>query len=700
MSWGSVIGAVGGGVIGFILGGPVGAFYGASLGFAIGMYVDPITPDVTPVGAPDTSELVMSGEVGTPVYDLAGTAKIIGHLLCYGGEHAEAEEEEVEGGKGGGGSESYVTGYKYYMSWAVGIAVGQVDTLLAVYENDDIVWEGELACPASGGQETITLDGMGSATFYFGTDDQALNSKVGAIIDDASLNIPYRNLCWCFMDDCYIGNYNRAPSLSFIIKKIPQYAFSDDHEISVYDCNPAHLIWYILHDLAGLSESWLHTADFTEVAATLKSESRGLSVAFSAQQSAIGYLESINNHIDSILRYDVDGKFHPKLIREDYVAEDLPLIDEGVMTEEPVLKRKSWIDTVNEMKVQYTELEADRDFGLCWVTGQNVYGQLGLGDHIQRNEFAQVDDSYWRVCVCHDHSTMILKSDNTLWGTGLNNYGNLGLGDNTDRDVFTQVGADLWESLDCGERHTVAVKDDDTLWATGYNGYGQLGLGDSIDRNAFTLISGLSGSVYCGIYSSFVIQGSALKAAGYNNHGQLGLGDHVDRDEFTLVENGAWEAVAAGSCHTIAIKGGSLYATGYNNFGQLGLGDFIDRDEFTLVSSGTWIAVACGWHFFVFALKSDGTLWATGHNGFGQLGLGDIVHRNVLTQIDGSWKAVYCGRDHTMAIKSDNTLWATGLNDNGQLGLGDYIERHEFTEVGGFWRSVDGGDHHTAAIKL
>ena len=193
MSWGSVIGAVGGGVIGFILGGPVGAFYGASLGFAIGMYVDPITPDVTPVGAPDTSELVMSGEVGTPVYDLAGTAKIIGHLLCYGGEHAEAEEEEVEGGKGGGGSESYVTGYKYYMSWAVGIAVGQVDTLLAVYENDDIVWEGELACPASGGQETITLDGMGSATFYFGTDDQALNSKVGAIIDDASWNIPYRN---------------------------------------------------------------------------------------------------------------------------------------------------------------------------------------------------------------------------------------------------------------------------------------------------------------------------------------------------------------------------------------------------------------------------------------------------------------------------------------------------------------------------
>jgi hypothetical protein len=353
MSVGGLIGAAAGGVIGFVVSGfnPVGAFYGASLGFALGMAIDPITPDMPSAGAPDQGDQVMSGEVGTPIADLAGTAKIAGHLLCYGGERAEPVYGEAAGGKGGGEPDPQVTGYKYYMSWAVGIVAGEADKLYAVYKNDEVVWEGELDCPASGGEETITLDGMGSATLYFGTDDHALNSKVGALLDDPTLNTPYRHLCWCFLDDCYIGEYNRAPTMKFVVKKIPANAFSTKHEIDIYDCNPAHAIWYILHDLTGLPESWLHSSDFAAEASTLWGESRGLSILFDRQQSALTYLESINSHIDSILRYGTDAKFHPKLIRDDYTVGDLPLIDEDVMLEEPTFDRRSWIDTINEMKV-------------------------------------------------------------------------------------------------------------------------------------------------------------------------------------------------------------------------------------------------------------------------------------------------------------------------------------------------------------
>jgi hypothetical protein len=50
------------------------------------------------------------------------------------------------------------------------------------------------------------------------------------------------------------------------------------------------------------------------------------------------------------LRYGTDGKFHPKLI------------DEDVMLDEPSFDRRSWIDTLNEMKVQYSELF---NFGIC-----------------------------------------------------------------------------------------------------------------------------------------------------------------------------------------------------------------------------------------------------------------------------------------------------------------------------------------------
>ena len=356
MSVGGLIGGFVGGVVGFFIGGPIGAFYGAALGFSLGMVIDPITPDMHSAGTPDQEALVMSGEIGVPIPDLAGTAKITGHLLCYGGERAEAQYSESSGGKGADDPDPVLTGYKYYMSWVVGIAAGQIDTLYAVYKGEDAVWEGNLDCPVSGGQETIVLDGMGSATFYFGTADQVANPKVGALLDDATLNSSYRNMCWCFFNDCYIGEYNRAPTLKFILKKIPEYAFSAENEIQTYDCNPAHAMWFILHDLTGLPESWLHSVDFAALASTLLGESRGLSVLFDRQQSALSYLESINSHIDNILRYNVDGKFHPKLIRDDHVVEDLPLIDEDVILEEPTFKRKSWIDTINEMKVQYTEL--------------------------------------------------------------------------------------------------------------------------------------------------------------------------------------------------------------------------------------------------------------------------------------------------------------------------------------------------------
>lgn len=359
MSFGSIIGGVVGGVIGFFVGGPTGAYYGAVLGFGIGMAIDPIMPDMPNPGIPDPGVQVMTATIGDPVADLCGTAKITGHLLCFGKERNEKIYAESAGGKGGGEPDPQVTGYKYYMSWALGICAGPVDTIYAIYKNDDAeaIWEGVLDCPVSGGQETIVLDGIGSCTFYFGTNDQVANSTVGEIISDDTLNTPYRNLCWCFFDDCYIGEYNRTPTYKFLIKKIPQNAFSaDKHTIQIYDTNPAHALWYIFNSLAGLPEAWLNSTDFSAVADTLSDEYRGVCVLLDRQQSVLSYVEAINGHIDNIIRYGSDGKFHPKLIRDDYTVGSLLSVDESVMLDDPAFNRRSWIDTINEMKVQYSEI--------------------------------------------------------------------------------------------------------------------------------------------------------------------------------------------------------------------------------------------------------------------------------------------------------------------------------------------------------
>ena len=78
-----------------------------------------------------------------------------------------------------------------------------------------------------------------------------------------------------------------------------------------------------------------------------------------------------------------------------------------------------------------------------------------------------------------EHS-LILKNDNTLWGCGYNYYGNLGLGDTINRNVFTQIitNTDNIKEIYCGGAHTIVLKNDGTLWGCGLNAHSQLGLGD------------------------------------------------------------------------------------------------------------------------------------------------------------------------------------------------------------------------------
>jgi len=365
MSIGGLIGGIIGGVVGFFTGGIGGAAIGFGIGFGLGTIVDPITPDVPSAGSPEQKLTITTNEIGLPIPDLVGTGKITGNLLCYGNERSEAQWSKSSGGKGGGGSHHQITGYKYYMSWAIGLCAGPVDEIYTIFRNEEAVWSGNLQRPEAGGQETIAITDVGNVTFYFGTDDQEANATVGELISAPTLNTPYRNLCWVFFDDCYIGEYHRMPTMRFILRKSPELPFSTKNVIMEYDYNPIHAIWYIFHNLTGLPVSWLHSDDFTAAADMLYAEYRGISLLFDRQQDALTYLENINSHINNVIRYGNDGKFHPKLIRKDYSLAALPVVDESVMLDEPTITRKSWIDTINEVKVQYSELiNVDRESDL------------------------------------------------------------------------------------------------------------------------------------------------------------------------------------------------------------------------------------------------------------------------------------------------------------------------------------------------
>jgi alpha-tubulin suppressor-like RCC1 family protein len=451
--------------------------------------------------------------------------------------------------------------------------------------------------------------------------------------------------------------------------------------------------------------------------------------------------------------------------------------------------------------------------GTMLVTGNNDYGQLGLGDNIGRNTLTQINsDSDWVMSEGGKRNnpaamaTIAIKTNGSLWSWGDNQFGQLGLGDTIERNTPTQIGtASDWSFIGGFFAQTVTIKTNGSLWVWGQNSAYQLGLGDTINRDipyplgspspplyllliiisssqitlCWTDISinesgfkverkfGSTGtyqeigttnsnvnsyvdsgifppvSIYYRVrsYNKYgdspysnekkvilsgdwfkIVSGLAhtiglktnrtLWAWGQNGYGQLGDETTTNRNSPREIGiNSDWSAIAAGDSYTIAIKtnpagGGTLWSWGYNNVDtRLGLGDTINRTTPSQIGNNSdWLMVEAG-DTHAIALKTNKTIWVWGVNSLGQLGLGDTNNRNTPTQIiigtDSDWSTVAAGYYYTIALKTTGTIWSWGTNGSGQLGLGDNTQRNTPSQIGtdSNWFMIAAGKQHTLVLK-
>ncbi len=134
----------------------------------------------------------------------------------------------------------------------------------------------------------------------------------------------------------------------------------------------------------------------------------------------------------------------------------------------------------------------------CW--GRNDYGQLGLGDTVNRGDNAgEMGDSLpavalgtgrtGRIVGAGEYHSCAKLDNNTVKCWGKSSFGELGLGDTTTRgDGLNEMGTALPAvSLGSGRTvkllstrmfHTCAILDNDQVKCWGWNPYGGLGLGD------------------------------------------------------------------------------------------------------------------------------------------------------------------------------------------------------------------------------
>jgi alpha-tubulin suppressor-like RCC1 family protein len=284
---------------------------------------------------------------------------------------------------------------------------------------------------------------------------------------------------------------------------------------------------------------------------------------------------------------------------------------------------------------------------------------------------------------------LALAQDGRVFAWGDNSYGQLGLGDTLQRDVPNVIhGLTHIRKISAGYTHAAALRADGAVFIWGHNVRGQLGDGSTNPSLAPKLIT--SGVTEIELGYEFTLARTTtgqVYAWGRNDKGQLGNGGNTDSTIPVLVD-GADNVIALaahGSSSAFAITNdGHVLVWGENHVGQLGLGDTVNRNMPTQIAGLLNVTQIAAGPTHALALHGNGTVSAWGRNGSSELGDGSVTDRSTPAVIAGITDAVRVevgGSFHTtepandfasFALRADGTVLAWGSNHDGQLGLGDF----------------------------
>ena len=218
---------------------------------------------------------------------------------------------------------------------------------------------------------------------------------------------PYQGFYWS-------SNQPVVPPVDIAVTRIPRgpggttstvTAASPEPALEGYDgnenANPAYIIYECLTNTVwgmGAPAAAVDSASFTAAAATLATERFGLSLMWTDQSTIESFVQIILDHIEAVLYVSpFDGKFYLRLLRDDLVAANLPLLTEDDMRVATVV-RQSPAEIVNEVVVTWTNPISEED---QTVTIQDLGGIVRSGGQIvstSRNFFGIRDETLaWTV---------------------------------------------------------------------------------------------------------------------------------------------------------------------------------------------------------------------------------------------------------------------------------------------------------------
>jgi alpha-tubulin suppressor-like RCC1 family protein len=366
---------------------------------------------------------------------------------------------------------------------------------------------------------------------------------------------------------------------------------------------------------------------------------------------------------------------------------------------------------------------------VLWMFGDNYFGQLGNDSQVDSKPIVKTyyPTPDWNYIACaKGYQTFAIKYDGSLWSWGDNAYGQLGVGNVVDRSIPTQeITLSTWTKVQGGVYHTAAIKKDGTLWSWGGNSYGDLGANISFSTlpSVSSPIQECTSSqwvdVACGFdFTLGVKTNGTLWGWGSNKYCQIGDGRDPNlypaqssptQEYYSAI---SWKKVYATAFSSAGIKAdGSLWCWGNGYYGTIGnntnqLWSFpqpVDIDTAPLPPTVGWALVSGGFNHMA-GIKSDYSLWLWGRNNAGQLGDGTVTTRSSPVQVlgSGAWIGVSAGYNFTVAIKFDGSLWSWGENTNYSLGnipFSTNVSSPVQVDTGGLtWGFVSAGYYHSGLL--
>jgi hypothetical protein len=254
-------------------------------------------------------------------------------------------------GKGGSGGQT--TGYRYMMSLLFGMGRGPINELVEIEAGDKKAWQGNLSDDTVQSINKPNLFGgdekeggiVGKFRLFPGRFDQVLpgaapglpsvKDSIGGLVSE------FRNVTMLWFDG-EISAMNPYPKeWKFRLRRSNAGWYNDEPWYpklarilmaggAIHAMNPAHIIYQCLTDTSwgrGLDPSKIDVNSFVLAANTLCDEGFGLCFLWQRDGTDVDeFILEVREHIAAELYLDPEtGLMTLKLLRKDYVAEDLPL---------------------------------------------------------------------------------------------------------------------------------------------------------------------------------------------------------------------------------------------------------------------------------------------------------------------------------------------------------------------------------------